>query len=66
MASPTSESAGKYVPAIERKSGWDDYDLDGFLRTLSDAEKIKKNKPLMAALRKTAQKKVAALQAITK
>lgn len=65
MAS-VSPSNDKYVQPIDRKSGWDDYDLDNFIRTLSDAEKIRKNKPLMSALRAQAKKKVAALTAITK
>ena len=55
-------STGKYVEPIDRKGGWDDYDIRNFLRTLSEAEKIKKNAPLMRALRAEAKKQLQALQ----
>lgn len=55
----------KYVEPIDRKNGpWDDYDLDRFLRTLQDAQKITKNRKLMAQVRKQAQKKLAAAKAM--
>lgn len=61
-----SDSPRKYVPPIERKSGWDNWDLDQFLRTLTEAEQIRNNKPLMRALRAKAREKLLATQQINK
>ena len=63
MAKNTSPSVDKYVPPFERKSGWDDYDVKDALRTLSQAEKIRRNKPLMAAIRKEAANQLKVAQA---
>ena len=54
-----------YVEPIDRKSGWDQWDLKNFLRTLADAGKIRKNPHLMRALRAEAQKQMDALKATT-
>lgn len=52
-----------YVAPIDRPNGpWDDYDLKDFLRTLTQAEKIKKNRGLMRRLRSEATKQLQALQ----
>jgi hypothetical protein len=48
----------KYVPPIERKSGWDEYFIRDSLKTLTEAEKIRANKPLLAAIRKEAKKQL--------
>lgn len=64
-ADPKYDDSGKYISPIDRKNGpWDDYDLDGFLRTLQDAQKIAKNRKLMAKVRQQAQKKLAAAKAL--
>lgn len=55
-----------YIPPIERKSGWDEWQLKDMLRTLSEAAKIRRNKPLMAALKKEARKQLAALESTIK
>lgn len=59
-------SPSKYVPPIERKSGWDNWDLDQFLRTLTEAEQIRSNKPLMRALKDKAREKLQATQQLNK
>lgn len=63
MAKIASAEPSRYIPAIERKSGWDDYQIKDALRTLSDAVKIRKNKPLMAAIKKEAAAQLKAAQA---
>lgn len=66
MAKPTAAVAMSdkpYVRAIERSSGWDDYDIKNALTTLADADKIRKNKPLMAAIRKEAAAQLKTAQA---
>lgn len=52
--------AEPYVPPADRKSGWKDYEVRDALRTLTDADKIKRNKPLMALIRAEAKKQLAA------
>ncbi|MES2347039.1 MAG: hypothetical protein V4641_05650 [Pseudomonadota bacterium] len=63
----TACAPDKYVPTEEKKGGWDDYEIRDALRTLSQADKIRKNKPLMGAIKMEAQKqlKVAAATAST-
>lgn len=61
--SAASIAADRYVPPFERKSGWDDYEVKDALRTLSQAEKIRRNKPLMAAIRKEAAQQLKVAQA---
>ena len=58
MASPD-----RYQPAEERKSGWDDYEVRSALETLARADKIRKNKPLMAAVKAEAKRQLQAAQA---
>lgn len=53
----------KYVPPEERKSGWDDYQIKDALRTLSQADKIVKNKAFMAAIRAEAVRQLKVAQA---
>lgn len=64
MAKSTSgpSAVSAYVDPVDRKSGWDDYELKSMLKTLTDAEKIRRNKPLMAALRRQADAQLATLQ----
>ncbi|HZX81033.1 MAG TPA: hypothetical protein VFE72_08800 [Lysobacter sp.] len=52
------DSKGNYIESIERKGGWDDYEIREALSTLTRAEKIRKNKPLMAAVKKEARKQL--------
>lgn len=54
------DSPQKFVPAEKRKSGWDDYEIRGALETLSKAIDVRKNKPLMAACQKEADRQLAA------
>ena len=55
---PAMES-NKYVEPIDRKNGpWDDYDIRSFLRTLTEANKIRGNAKLMQRIRAEAQKQV--------
>lgn len=61
-SSTGASAVSAYVDPVDRKSGWDDYDLKNMLKTLTDAEKIKRNKPLMAALRRQADQQLATLQ----
>lgn len=64
-ADPKYDGEGRYISPIDRTNGpWDDYDLDNFLRTLQDAQKITKNRKLMAKVRLQAQKKLAAAKAM--
>ena len=67
MARTKSSKAGpepamdsnKYVEPIDRKNGpWDDYDVRSFLRTLTEANKIRANPGLMKRIRAEAQKQV--------
>lgn len=60
----TSEGASpsKYVEPVLRKSGWDDYDIRDALRTLTQAAKIRKNAPLMRAIKKEARKQMQVAQ----
>lgn len=53
----------RYVPPEERKSGWDDYQIKDALRTLSQADKIVKNKAFMAAIRAEAVRQLKVAQA---
>lgn len=53
----------RYVPTEEKKGNFDDYEVRDALRTLSQADKIRKNKPLMGAIRKEAQKQLKVAQA---
>lgn len=53
----------RHVPMEEKKSGWDDYDLRNALETLTRANKIRRNKPLMAAVKAEAKKQLAAATA---
>ena len=49
----------KYVDPLDRKNGpWDDYDIQRFLRTLAEANKIRANPSLMKRVRAEAQKQV--------
>lgn len=50
---------GKYVPPHEKKSGWDEYEMDDALRTLRHAGEIVANKAFVAALKKHADEKAA-------
>lgn len=52
-----------YKEPVDRKSGWSEYDIRDSLRTLSQADKIRKNKPLMAAIKAEAVKQLAAAKA---
>ena len=66
-ASAPEVARDTYVQPIDRPNGpWDDYDLKGFLRTLTEAEKIRKNRGLMCRLRTEANKQLSALQSIAK
>lgn len=58
-----AEAPGRYVPPEERKSGWDDYQIKDALRTLSQADKIVKNKAFMAAIRAEAVRQLKVAQA---
>lgn len=64
-SSAASPAVDTYVPPEERKAGWSDYDVRDALRTLSQANKIRANKPLMAAVRKEAAKQLKVAQATT-
>lgn len=63
-----AESASnRWKPAHERKSGpFEDYEVESALETIAKAEKIKKNRALMAAVRTKAREQLAALQQTTK
>jgi hypothetical protein len=53
-----AEKPSKYVPPLERKSGWDEYTIRDALKTLTEAEKIRANKPLLQAIKKEARKQL--------
>lgn len=56
-------SPSRYIEPEARKSGpFEDYEIRDALRTLTQAEKIKRNKPLLRACRNEAQKQVKAAQ----
>lgn len=64
MARDTGTSPAKYRPAVDRTGGpFDSYEVKEALRTLSDAEKIKRNRALLRACRIEAQKQVEAAKA---
>lgn len=52
-----------YKPPEERSSGWSDYDIRDALRTLAQADKIRKNKALMTAIKAEAKRQLTAAQA---
>lgn len=54
---------GVYKAPEERSSGWSDFDIRDALRTLSQADKIRKNKALMAAIKAEAKRQLTAAQA---
>lgn len=63
----SSVSASPYVAIEDRKSGpFDSYEVSEALRTLTKAEKIKRNKPLLRACRAEAAKQVQAAQQAAK
>ena len=66
MSKSNSTAPGRYVPIHERKSGWDEYDLDEALRNIEITRKIEANKPLVTALRKHAAEKLKAAQNLSK
>ena len=54
----------KHVLAVDRKGGpFDDYEVKEALRTLTDAEKIKRNRKLLRACKDEAAKQVKAATA---
>lgn len=60
-------STSRYVPTEDRRNGpFDDYEVRNALETLARAEKIKRNKKLMRAVRAEAQKQLKAAQTTTK
>lgn len=63
MARDKMDAPNPYRPPEERTSGWDDYELRDGLRTLTAAQKIRRNRPFMAALRKEAKKQLNAAKA---
>ncbi len=56
-------SIASHKPSAERKSGWDDWEIRDALSTLSQADKIRKNKPLMAKVRAEAKRQLQAAKA---
>lgn len=52
-----------YKAPEDRSSGWSDYDVRDALRTLSTADKIRKNKPFMAKIKAEAVKQLVAAKA---
>jgi hypothetical protein len=62
-ASPDVSSTYDLAPIEERRGGWSDYEIREALHTIAKADKIRKNKPLMACVRKEAQKQLAAAKA---
>ena len=64
MRDIASSPTKKYVPPVDRTNGpFDDYEVKGALRTLTDAEKIKRNKKLLRACKLEAAKQVKAATA---
>lgn len=64
-AAPATE--GRYRAPEDRTGGpFDDYEVRDALRTLTQANKIRRNKALMKAVRREAQKQLQAAQSATR
>lgn len=67
VSMPRSDGPSKYVAPEERKSGpFDDYEVREALRTLTAANKIRKNGSLMRAIKAEARRQLQAAESTSK